>query len=81
MICRYILKNADDYKGVLTVSIYGINRRMLGLKLSFFFIDECIERTKILNTTQVDWDLREPDKINKIKVSLQNYPFGDYLLV
>lgn len=42
-LIRYIVSNNNKYKSVLTLSLFGVNRRMLGVKISLFNNEDCIE--------------------------------------
>jgi len=77
---RYVVSNSNKYKNVLTLSVFGINRRMLGLKISLFSLEDCIEQGVFINPTQADWDFRGPDKMSKIKMSVENLPFSEYIV-
>ncbi|CAD8201875.1 unnamed protein product [Paramecium pentaurelia] len=63
----------------VTIQVIGSNRRMCGIKFSVFNIDETIENGVFLPVSQIEWDTRAMEK-QKIKASVQNVPFAEYLL-
>ncbi|CAD8114766.1 unnamed protein product [Paramecium primaurelia] len=63
----------------VTIQVIGSNRRMCGIKFSVFNIDETIENGVFLPVSQSEWDTRAMEK-QKIKASVQNVPFAEYLL-
>jgi hypothetical protein len=62
------------------LNVIGVARRMLGVKVSYFDPDECCEFGVFLAGNQSDWDMRAVDKQSKIKRSVENVPFSEYLL-
>ncbi|CAD8211824.1 unnamed protein product [Paramecium pentaurelia] len=63
----------------VTIQVIGSNRRMCGIKFSVFNVDETIENGVFLPVSQSEWDTRAMEK-QKIKASVQNVPFAEYLL-
>jgi hypothetical protein len=63
------------------MSIVGIQRRMLGIKISIFDVEECGENGVFFPATQSDWDLRSIEKSSRIKASVDNIPFSEYFLM
>jgi hypothetical protein len=53
---------------------------MLGVKISLFNSEDCIESGVFLSTTQADWDFRGPDKVSKIKSSVENVSFSEFVV-
>ncbi|CAD8209432.1 unnamed protein product [Paramecium octaurelia] len=63
----------------VTIQVIGSNRRMCGIKFAVFNVDETIENGVFLPVSQSEWDTRAMEK-QKIKASVQNVPFAEYLL-
>ncbi|CAD8194061.1 unnamed protein product [Paramecium octaurelia] len=63
----------------VTIQVIGSNRRMCGIRFSVFNVDETIENGVFLPVSQSEWDTRAMEK-QKIKASVQNVPFAEYLL-
>jgi hypothetical protein len=66
LLRQQITKNTTP----LTISIIGVNRRLLGVKVVSFDLEECVEHGVFITATPNDWDLRGSDKIYKAKASV-----------
>lgn len=58
---RTIIRDSSGLT-TLTVSVIGIQKRMLGIRFAMFDVDECCEYGVFLPATQSDWDMRAIDK-------------------
>ncbi|KAM3130070.1 hypothetical protein pb186bvf_017868 [Paramecium bursaria] len=76
---KRVLTHDNGKIAPLTVSIIGSNRKMSGVKFSVYNIEDSQEYGIFLPATQYEWDVRQLGKM-KLKKSVANVPFSEYLL-